>query len=1168
MGTGNAWMKNFCLLVLLFLFFGPLKKANAQNISNEGTDFWAVFPTHVPSGSSYANMVIFISAKENSSGKVVVGGQTFNFTVNANSIAQVNIPRNLAYIDDVNAGKVLTNKGIHIVVDAGMPKVSVYAHIYARARSEAYLVLPLESHGKRYYVMSAEGNPAPNNSVKNGIEGMSFLTVVATEDDTHVNIKRPNSITVEKVVLPKAGDVYEVLSATDLTGTLVEIDDASSSCKTMAVYSGHSGLAYFFGSYDPLLQQLYPIASWGRSYGLVPFYKRAYFGRILPSENNTTITINGKVVGKINLGDIYEIQRSTEPMLIQADQPISVALFTFSQDEIAAVSTDKLQGDPEMVVLNPIEYNIKNITVFSSNLEAIKNKYINIFMKTNSRSSFMVNGKAPTEAWQTLPADPTYSYIQIEVFDQSLTLSANDGFNAIAYGFGDHESYAYSAGTNLATSQFLTIKNKTTNSEGNSACIGQPSDFKLTLPYLLTRIIWKAEDGSLLYDDQNPTSTQSIVSGQTLYTYLAPVNKTFTKLGQFKLSALASIPQTVGNCFSGDVELLFNVDVDPLPTADFTMAAAGCAAQEIEFTDKSISNLTQKSVTKWQWDFGDGSPVSTEQNPKHAYQTDGEFTVKLFVGAENGCLSDVVEKKITIYPKITPKFNARLTTCINTDVSFKDQSTITAGNIVKWTWDMGDQKGTLQKNDANAFNYRYDKLGQYTVTLTAESDKGCTATYQQTITITSLPTGDFELPEVCLADAQAIFVNNSTDFDGTQTNLTYLWNFGDPTSGVLNTSTQKDGKHKYNAAGNYTITLTVFNGNGCSVTSTKPFVVNGSSPKADFVVGNNLCSNQTFSAINAATVDFGSITKIEWYIDGVKYSEDENPLPGKQYDFTYPAFTAPLTKTIMLEMVAYSGGVCSNNTSKPVVLLASPVVKFDALSPLCFNAPVTQLVASELAGLSGTGVFSGNGVMADGKFNPQLAGVGKHSITYTFTGTNGCVDSKTQVVEVYPVPTVTVEPAIYIFVGGQKELQATASGVGLTYKWTPATGLSNDSILNPIANPQVDTKYTLTVTSSQGCSETSEVWVHVLQNITPPNSFSPNGDGVNDVWNIKYLDTYPNATVEIFDRNGQKVYFSKGYAVPFDGNYNNKALPVGTYYYVISPQNGRKNVTGALTIIR
>ena len=86
--------------------------------------------------------------------------------------------------------------------------------------------------------------------------------------------------------------------------------------------------------------------------------------------------------------------------------------------------------------------------------------------------------------------------------------------------------------------------------------------------------------------------------------------------------------------------------------------------------------------------------------------------------------------------------------------------------------------------------------------------------------------------------------------------------------------------------------------------------------------------------------------------------------------------------------------------------------------------------------------------------------------------------------------------------------------------------------------------------------------------MSPPNSFSPNGDGINDVWNIASLDSYPSAEITIFNRNGVKVYMSKGYLSPFDGNFQNKQLPVGVYYYRISPNNGRKTITGSLTIIR
>nr|WP_262897893.1 gliding motility-associated C-terminal domain-containing protein [Pedobacter sp. ISL-68] len=92
--------------------------------------------------------------------------------------------------------------------------------------------------------------------------------------------------------------------------------------------------------------------------------------------------------------------------------------------------------------------------------------------------------------------------------------------------------------------------------------------------------------------------------------------------------------------------------------------------------------------------------------------------------------------------------------------------------------------------------------------------------------------------------------------------------------------------------------------------------------------------------------------------------------------------------------------------------------------------------------------------------------------------------------------------------------------------------------------------------------------IKVLQVLNPPNIFTPNGDNVNDTWIIKYLESYPNATVEIFNRNGNRVFFSTGYKIPFDGNYQNEPLPVGVYYYIINPRNGRQTITGPLTIIR
>jgi gliding motility-associated-like protein len=113
-----------------------------------------------------------------------------------------------------------------------------------------------------------------------------------------------------------------------------------------------------------------------------------------------------------------------------------------------------------------------------------------------------------------------------------------------------------------------------------------------------------------------------------------------------------------------------------------------------------------------------------------------------------------------------------------------------------------------------------------------------------------------------------------------------------------------------------------------------------------------------------------------------------------------------------------------------------------------------------------------------------------------------------------------------------------------------------------------DRLYTLTVTSDLGCSTSQTVMLNILRVVEPYTAFSPNGDNTNDTWGIKYIDSYPDVEVEIFNRYGQKVFYSRGYKKPFDGNFNNQALPVGVYYYIINPNIGTKKVTGSLTILR
>jgi gliding motility-associated-like protein len=136
------------------------------------------------------------------------------------------------------------------------------------------------------------------------------------------------------------------------------------------------------------------------------------------------------------------------------------------------------------------------------------------------------------------------------------------------------------------------------------------------------------------------------------------------------------------------------------------------------------------------------------------------------------------------------------------------------------------------------------------------------------------------------------------------------------------------------------------------------------------------------------------------------------------------------------------------------------------------------------------------------------------------------------------------------------------------YQWSPALGLDNPTSATPFAIPPQTTTYLLEVTTTNGCTAGCQVIVTVQKKIAVPNAFSPNGDGINDVWAIPALVDFYNCTVDVFDRSGQPVFHSTGYNQPWDGTYHGKPVPFGTYYYIINPKNGFQKLSGAVTIIK
>jgi len=191
--------------------------------------------------------------------------------------------------------------------------------------------------------------------------------------------------------------------------------------------------------------------------------------------------------------------------------------------------------------------------------------------------------------------------------------------------------------------------------------------------------------------------------------------------------------------------------------------------------------------------------------------------------------------------------------------------------------------------------------------------------------------------------------------------------------------------------------------------------------------------------------------------------------------------------------------------------------------------------------------------------------------TYTAHISNGgCLDSsKSVTVTVNQNPVADAGSEILLFEGQSAKLNGSIKGDNITsYYWTPATYLSDPTSLTPIATPTDNISYTLNVVSQTCGTASSTVFVRVFKKITIPNAFSPNGDGINDRWDIEALITYPESITQVFDRYGQRVFQSTGYAAPWDGTSNGKPLPAGTYYYIIDLKDGQPKLSGWVLMLK
>lgn len=191
----------------------------------------------------------------------------------------------------------------------------------------------------------------------------------------------------------------------------------------------------------------------------------------------------------------------------------------------------------------------------------------------------------------------------------------------------------------------------------------------------------------------------------------------------------------------------------------------------------------------------------------------------------------------------------------------------------------------------------------------------------------------------------------------------------------------------------------------------------------------------------------------------------------------------------------------------------------------------------------------------------------------TIRNINGCdsvINTVTVTVRDRPVISVSKTNDVDCVMG---TAQLTASGAA-KYSWKPANSLNNAALYNPVASPAQTTVYYVTATSSTGCIVTDSIEVKVLASVVNgfevATAFTPNGDGINDCFDVRSWGHVTNLDLKVFDRMGYLLFHTTNPSGCWDGTYKGRALQGGTYVYQVSANTncGRVLRKGTVVLIR
>ncbi|MEO8412809.1 MAG: PKD domain-containing protein [Ginsengibacter sp.] len=642
-------------------------------------------------------------------------------------------------------------------------------------------------------------------------------------------------------------------------------------------------------------------------------------------------------------------------------------------------------------------------------------------------------------------------------------------------------------------------------------------------PYFGVSYINGFASGAPLGDNATIDSKTGIISGiaPNVGKYIVSVAVTSYRNGVLVNEHRKDFIVNVTDCDFAGVEL------DPRPVS--------CDGFSVAFSNDNNSPQNQT----FYWEFGDPASgamdTSTLKNPTHVYTDSGSYVYKLVINRGQQC-SDSSTQIRQVYPGFFPGFETT-GRCVNAAIQFIDTTKSRYGVVSSWRWDFGNTTTTGDTSVLKNPTYTYTTIGNYPVQLTVTNNKGCIKTIEDTIAIIDKPTFDITNDTlVCSIDTLQLTASGGTG--------SIFWSPG------YNINNQNSFKPLVSPKVSTTYSATLTETPGCFATQS---------------VRVNVVDRVALDAGNDTTICQTDSVRLHPVSNGLNYVW--TPVALLNNSSLKNPTVAPMSNTTF--HVISSIGKCSTSGDIAINVVPYPKANAGVDTSICFPASYQLRATGGASYLWSPSNFLNNPNIPDPVTTPP------QSIRYIVSVKDllGCpkptFDSVVIQVERIVADAGPRDTSIVV----NQPLQLLGTGAELVV-WTPSTGLNNADIVNPVAILTENQQYVLKVQSAAGCSATDTIDV-IVYKVNPglyvPNAFTPNSDGLNDVFRPIPIGMKSIKYFKVFNRQGQLIFSTTLQNNGWDGTFKGKPQDTGVFVWIVEGVDYQDKLIfqkGSVTLVR